>query len=139
MIQKPKVLLGLLTLILSVSMLGCTNPDYERFRQSFLQSYINVSNSITSKEMLESLRKIELEENKNELIKMNSLLGEIDPKVPKSMKEDYNQLARWYQELASLQGVYNEWDDLSAEDKMEIGVKLRSMRMRSSWIKEKKI
>lgn len=137
--QKPKVLLGLIILIISVSMLGCTNSDYERFRQSFLQSYINVSNSITSKDMLESLHKIELEENTKELTKMKNLLYEIQPKVPKSMKEDYYQLAGWYQELASLKGVYNKWDDMSTEDKIQIGNKLSNIRMINRLIKERKI
>lgn len=135
--RKGSILI-ILIVILTISLMGCSNSAYEKFRNDFRQSYFNVASTLDLKDTPGSLKKLNSDSNQKQIKKMNNLLENIKSQVPSGLEKDYQQYTVWYEEMASLQGKAPKWNNLSSEEKIQIYYKLINIQMRKDRIKNNK-
>lgn len=108
------IILGLI--LMTVIITGCNNNKYSEFTKKFNESFLKVANAIDCKSNRDSLERIKLDENKNEISKMKTLLENIKNDVPKGMEDHYKYLSSLYEDLLFLQEASSKIDNLSEEE-----------------------
>lgn len=138
MLVKGKVILYFILIIMFLIITGCSNSQYENSRHTYVTTYYKIANSLDIKDPLGSLKKLETDNNKNEIEKLKEILDKMKNTVPSGMEKDFKQLADWYEEMSSLVGTYTKWNYLSVEEKQKVNVKLINIEMTKDWLKKTK-
>jgi hypothetical protein len=135
--DKVKISIIILILI-SIALYGCSNKDYDTFRNDFIKTYLEVAESVDIRNTLDTLKELQSDKNIKNIDNLGEALENIKDKVPKSKKKDYERLNEWYQGLVLLKDAYGKWDKLSSEEKGLVLSELMQIDLKKSDLEKQK-
>lgn len=132
---KSKMAVNFILLLLIF--VGCSNNEYDTFTNNFYKIYFQIVESVDIRNTYDSLKGLQMENNKNDLDELKELLNDINSKVPKNKREHHIQLSSWYDGLVFLKNSYERWDSLSNEEKERIDKEMGLINIRKENYKKK--
>ncbi len=117
-----KLILIMLPIVIFVT--GCSNSSYSSFEDKFEKLYYQVASVIDIEHAYDSVKKLQSENNIQDVEEMKNLLDTIKGNVPTSSKDDFKQLEVQYEGISFLQGTYSRWDSLTNDEKRKFNTEL---------------
>jgi hypothetical protein len=135
---KTKIVL----ILLCVLLFGCSDKD-NSFRSSaieFRDSYIKATDffDLNTQDSFKALEQIDSDLVESELNKMDNSLSAMSKDIEtKDQKELYTQLKSDYEDLQYLLSVHDNLNNLSTDEKIDVGNKLTYIFINRDSMKEK--
>lgn len=139
--MKHKTLLILLMIIILPALCGCNdNSDFQSAYGSFVDSYYKATDFYDlDDERLEALKMIDTDSINVELKNMKSALDILNNvKETEQEKEAYESLKSDYDDLLYLVSVYDKFDSLSEDEKVDVENKLVGIFINRTSIERRK-
>ncbi len=118
-----KIILIILPIVIFAT--GCSNNlGYSSFEDKFEKLYYEVASVIDIEHAFNSVKKLQSDNNIQNIKEMKNLLDTIKGNVPTSNNNDVKQLEAQYEGIAFLQGTYSRWDSLTNDEKRKFNTEL---------------
>lgn len=105
-------------------MIGCSNSSYSSFENKFNKLYYEVASEIDIEHAYDSVKKLQSENNIQNVEAMKNLLDDIKGDVSTTSKNDYKQMQVQYEGIAFLQSTYKGWDSLTNDEKRKFNTEI---------------
>ncbi|WP_432406685.1 hypothetical protein [Wukongibacter sp. M2B1] len=118
---KKICLIMLIVFSCSLLLNGCGKNEYKEFTEKFNNTYLDIVNSVDTIDTIGTLKNIQSKENKSKIEELGVLLDNIENKVPRNKKDEYERYVDWHKGLIILRDTpYSEWEKLTFEQKSNV-------------------
>lgn len=133
MVYKARYIILLLCMLILVLFTGCSQNDsdsqYYTDAKQFNNIYFETVGNLETADAMKTMEKLQTEESKKSLEILGKLLESIKDNIPKEKEHLYENFKNRYDDLVFLSESYAKFNELSREEKREMGIILVNIGM----------